>query len=117
MQRNTGLNPLTFDSCEVISLMIKHANNELPPAIHQKVSDLINNCEDCQKLYEEVHDFFNESETLLFEITHEEEIESSRRQLKQLIKSKGRASLTKSDEADHRELLDVPDDGCLCCGS
>ncbi|WP_367389074.1 hypothetical protein [Lewinella sp. LCG006] len=102
----------------VISLMLKHLRNELPPSDYHRVSHIIANCEACQLLYADMQDFFDTSNAVVCETIHKEEIERNRTFLSQQVSKqhvlRPKASVTFQP---YFEPFDLIDEGCFCCGS
>jgi tRNA U34 5-carboxymethylaminomethyl modifying GTPase MnmE/TrmE len=60
----------------VYSLFIQHVQSQLPGQTSKEIEKIINECEECKAIYEDILDFFDEEEALLFEMMNTEKIEN-----------------------------------------
>lgn len=98
--------------------MLQYLEGKLPPQSAQKVQAIIDNCEECATLFEEVKFFFDDTSTFLYEISHKEEIESSKRRFQRLVASENGANRHIATPADiGRQENNFDEDICFCCGS
>ena len=116
MPREKGLPNLSLGSCEVILLLLRHANNELPAIIDQKVSDLIASCEACRELYHEVVEFFNETTAENYEMLYKEEVEDTRSQIERIAHAHQQELIATPDQEPFIEydLINSIDTSCFC---
>mgnify|MGYP003715847853 FL=1 len=122
MPRRVKRNPLQDEKRDaVISQMLKHLRNELPPSLHQKVSAQIACCESCQLLYAEIKDFFNPVNRDIAETLYPDHIERNRAFLRE-ITSTSTVSLRPKKNTTRQSLfraitVEEFEDDCFCCGS
>jgi len=105
------------DNEEVISLMIQFLKNELSPTCSEKIKNLIATCKECRELFEEVKFFFDEEDTLVFELLNKENIEESRQKF-QSISSAHPPYFLFDEAVSEKELIQREIDNiCSSCGS
>lgn len=107
-------------SQEIISLMLEYYNSCLPEQTHIRVENLISNCEECQKLYEDVKFFFAEDDTFMYEFLNQKKINDARKNFADFVS----ASSVEDENHSRKKTNDIPhtifrgwdDDDCFCCG-
>jgi len=72
---------------DLISIFIQYHRGELNPMCEIEVQNVIQNCKECESLYNEISKFYNQGEVLLYEIQNEEEILDGQKVLKSLNKN------------------------------
>lgn len=102
---------ISQQNTELVSLFIQYHKGELNPQCSNEIESIINNCEECKNLYNEVSEFYNYSDVLLYEIQNDEKMTKARNLLRNL-----------SDDFPTENKLEIynneyPDiDGNCCCG-
>lgn len=105
------------DNEEIISLMIQFLKNELSSACSEKMENLISTCKECRELFDEVKFFFDEEDTLVFELLNKENIEESRQKFQSISSAYPPYFLfdeiVSEKEIIQREIENI----CSLCGS
>lgn len=122
MLNKNQTNLLDPNKSEIVSLMISYIKGELSPVCELKMDRLIENCDECKKLYKEVSLFFDPSDTLLYEIKNEQKVAKTREfiyALGEIYDNIGiQAQTQESDcEEQYKEVFNIIEDtDCFCCG-
>lgn len=115
-------NLLDPNKSEIVSLMISYIKGQLSPVCELKMDSLIENCEECKKLYNEVSLFFDTSDTLLYEIKNEQKVTKTREYIYTLGEIYDNIKISKQTEdtdceEQYKEVFNlIEDTDCFCCG-
>lgn len=107
---------------EIISLFLQLNNNSLTKKCKKRVEKIINDCDECKTLYNEIQFFFNQQDTIVYELTHKKEILELRNDFKLFSKLHIADSLKMEEHNDCDSMLNELEDSfnnneCFYCGS
>lgn len=97
---------------ELYSLFIQFHNNELPLSTSKKIKKIIHECEECQQIYDDIVDFFDEGEAIIYELKNPLKVESLRKKARKIATQN-----TISNDATISNKYEVNLDNFHCCDS
>lgn len=102
---------ISQENTELVSLLIQFHKGELNSLCSNEIENMISSCEECKNLYNEISEFYNYSDVLLFEIQNESKLDNARNLLRNL----------NEDFPDENKMEiyndEFPDlNGGCCCG-
>lgn len=97
---------------ELYSLFIQYHNNELPLSANNKIAKTIQECKECQEIYNDIVDFFDEGEAFIFELKQPSKVESIKRTARKIAIQ---GSISKKTTILDKSKFDLS--SLHCCGS